>query len=482
MKTQILLACSLFFFISARAQVVESDSLALVSFYNATGGTEWLVDSNWLSDSPVSQWHGVYIDNQRVTDLYLYNNNLTGSIPDAIGDLTALRNFSFTSNALTGTIPAALGNCPELNSIDLSDNALTGNFPAEIANCQMLTEIIVYRNELSGAFPEILTGLPNLQRLELNSNNFSGAIPASLGNATKLRLLGLDRNEFSGQMPSLKNLTEMVEVHLRENELEGDIADIFNYCPNMYYLTMGDNNFTGCVSDSFFNPAKLQFLDFQQNNFTCLGDFSAFADTGVLKRLTLSYNQIPFEDIEPNRFTFTFNYSPQEPLLTADTLVMEAGDSTEIQSGSLGLYTQYTWFRNGEEIPGANDPTLWVKAFDETKAGVYHCVMTNDSLPLLTLERNPVTLVPDGTSSIQNPETIQLDLRPNPVSDFLYLPSGYSSGQLYIYDQTGRAFERGISINGDRIDVTSLSPGMYTLLIQTEDAMATGQFLKIAGR
>ncbi len=482
MKTPFLLTFSVLLSLSVRAQVIESDSLALVSFYNATGGSEWLVDSNWLSDAPVSQWHGVYIDNQRVTDLYLYNNNLTGSIPDAIGELTALRNFSFTSNALTGPIPAALGNCADLNAIDLSDNALTGNFPAEIANCQMLTEIIVYRNELSGAFPEILLGLPNLQRLELNSNNFSGAIPASIGNATKLRLLGLDRNEFSGQMPSLKNLTEMVEVHLRENELEGDIADIFNYCPNMYYLTLGDNHFTGCVSDSFFNPDKLQFLDFQQNNFTCLGDFSAFADTGVLQRLTLSYNQIPFEDIEPNRFTFTFNYSPQEPLLTADTLVMEAGDSTEIQSGSLGLYTHYTWYRNGEEIPGEGDATLWVKAFDESKAGVYHCIMTNDSLPLLTLERNPVTLMLDGTSSIRNQETIHLDLRPNPVSDMLYLPAGYASGQLFIYDQTGRAFEKGISIHGDRIDVTSLPPGVYTLVLQTEEGIATGQFLKITDR
>ena len=40
----------------------ETDREALIALYNATGGPNWSNNTNWLSDAPLDQWHGVTTD------------------------------------------------------------------------------------------------------------------------------------------------------------------------------------------------------------------------------------------------------------------------------------------------------------------------------------------------------------------------------------------------------------------------------------
>ena len=57
--------------------LVAADRDALVAFYNATGGANWTDNTNWLSDKPVGEWHGVTTGaGGRVTSLSLGNNGL----------------------------------------------------------------------------------------------------------------------------------------------------------------------------------------------------------------------------------------------------------------------------------------------------------------------------------------------------------------------------------------------------------------------
>lgn len=56
---------------------------ALTAFYFATGGPDWLDDTNWLRDAPLETWHGVEAtpDGLDVQGLSLFNNRLSGPIP-----------------------------------------------------------------------------------------------------------------------------------------------------------------------------------------------------------------------------------------------------------------------------------------------------------------------------------------------------------------------------------------------------------------
>lgn len=71
-----------------------------------------LAKLNWNHDTPISLWQGVIADRApaRVTGLYLYGRELTGKIPEQIGDLSGLEYLWLHDNQLTGSIPAELGN------------------------------------------------------------------------------------------------------------------------------------------------------------------------------------------------------------------------------------------------------------------------------------------------------------------------------------------------------------------------------------
>ena len=71
------------------------EQAALEALYNGTGGPSWDASSGWTqADVPHCQWLGVGCINVNetihVTTLLLSGNNLTGSIPAALGNLSQL--------------------------------------------------------------------------------------------------------------------------------------------------------------------------------------------------------------------------------------------------------------------------------------------------------------------------------------------------------------------------------------------------------
>ena len=87
----------------------ETDRAALVALYNATGGPNWNDNNNWLSDVPISEWHGVTTDdNGRVIELNLWSNQLSGEIPPELGNLANLQQLLIHENRLSGCVPISL--------------------------------------------------------------------------------------------------------------------------------------------------------------------------------------------------------------------------------------------------------------------------------------------------------------------------------------------------------------------------------------
>ena len=72
-------------------------------------------NTNWGSDQPLNQWHGVTTnDDGRVTRLDLSENNLSGPIPAQLGDLNLLVELSLHRNEITGQIPSWLADLDNL--------------------------------------------------------------------------------------------------------------------------------------------------------------------------------------------------------------------------------------------------------------------------------------------------------------------------------------------------------------------------------
>ena len=96
----------------AEITVVNPDRAALVAFYGATNGPNWLNSDNWLTDAPLGDWFGVETDSSgRVVGLAMthwddrseqwISNNVSGPIPPELGDLANLEYLEFFANRLT---------------------------------------------------------------------------------------------------------------------------------------------------------------------------------------------------------------------------------------------------------------------------------------------------------------------------------------------------------------------------------------------
>ncbi len=273
---------------------IHFDSLALVALYNSTDGPNWTNNSGWLDPETVlADWYGVTVNDGRVTQIYLGDNNLSGTIPESIGELDALTYLNLRSNKinesipanignlvnltqlnlrrneLTGSIPQEIGNLVKLSYLSLNDNLLSGQIPAGIGNLINLSSLLLNNNQLSGSIPGDIGNLDTLTSLSLSGNQLSGQIPATIGRLTDLQFLSLDFNQLSDTITSeIGNLTELIQLRLERNQLSGSIPASVSNLTKMTYLLLGSNQLTGNIPPGIGNDTSLTILDLSNNQLT----------------------------------------------------------------------------------------------------------------------------------------------------------------------------------------------------------------------
>ena len=139
-----------------QSDLPSPDRDALVALYNATGGENWIVKHNWLSDRPLGEWFGVATLGGRVTLVDLTLNGLKGEIPPELGNLSRLMTLRLGHNQLTGGIPAELARLSWLAGLDLQENQLTGEIPTVFDDPPYLGMMNLAGNQLTGC--EALNG------------------------------------------------------------------------------------------------------------------------------------------------------------------------------------------------------------------------------------------------------------------------------------------------------------------------------------
>ena len=107
---------------------------ALVDFYTSTGGPQWTNNSQWLQYqweqySDPCEWNGLYCGDGHVKMIFLYSNNLNGTLPASIGDLAKLEILDLYDNELSGTLPPSLGKLTQLKRLWLEGEGLSGKLP-----------------------------------------------------------------------------------------------------------------------------------------------------------------------------------------------------------------------------------------------------------------------------------------------------------------------------------------------------------------
>ena len=228
-----------------------SDREALVAIYNATGGPNWARHENWLSDRPISEWHGVTTNSGgRVLGLDLSSNDLTGAFPIVLGQLSFLEELLFDQNRLTGTLPSELGQLGYLRIIRLSNNRLVGAIPPEVGKLTNLRTLSVDGNDLD-AIPSELGQLSNLQWLDLSDNDFA-VLPPEIGQLGKLQVLLLYRNGLTALPPEIGQLTNLRDLRLTSNvNLQGMLPESLLNIRNLNRLSFLETGICAPINEEF---------------------------------------------------------------------------------------------------------------------------------------------------------------------------------------------------------------------------------------
>jgi hypothetical protein len=368
MKTKITIIISLLMlnYNTATAQVLEQDSLALVAFYNSTGGTNWYNNTGWLT-GPVNTWYGVTVEANRVIELIINSNNLTGTLPNELGQLTALQSLGMSNNPeLTGEIPVNLFQITTLEWFG-------------IGNCSLLKSIELWENNFIGTIPYEIGNLDSLLFLDLHDNQLTGPIPPELGNCTNLWELRLNNNELTGELPAeLASINSLNTFDISFNDLSGPVPDEFSYQISYWFFYVNNNNFDYLPS---------------------------FNNWYLLSGLMVENNKLTFEHLESHAQAgyMWFYYSPQDSMGVKIDTTLTPGSNFYIYSGTGGEFTEYFWYRNGELILQSTEAdTLFLEDISYADTGVYYCDATNSLVNGLSLRRNNVFIGIDTGASINN--------------------------------------------------------------------------------
>ncbi|XP_061980426.1 cuscuta receptor 1-like isoform X2 [Populus nigra] len=272
---------------------------------------------------------------KNLKQLDLFRNNLGGSLPDCLGNLSSLQLLDVSENQFTGNIASGpLTNLISLEFLSLSNNLF--EVPISIKpflnhsslkffsseNNRLVTEPAAFDNLIpkfqlvffrlssrptSEAFnvdiPDFLYYQYDLITLDLSHNNITGMFPSwLLKNNTRLEQLYLSDNSFVGTLQLQDHpYLNLAELDISNNNMNGQISkDICLIFQNLWTLRMAKNGFTGCIPSCLGNISSLSFLDLSNNQLSTV-QLEQLTTIWVLK---LSNNnlggQIP---------TSVFNYS-----------------------------------------------------------------------------------------------------------------------------------------------------------------------------
>lgn len=277
---------------------------ALVALYQATGGASWADNANWLSTNSPCEWSGVSCTDGHVTELYLSYRALTGSLPAALADLTALRVLDLHNNQLAGPIPPELAHLEHLSSLDLSRNQLSGSLPPELAQLSALELMLLNHNQLSGELPAAWGAFQSLRHLDLTHNAFTGTLPAEWGQLQSLESLRLGYNQLEGTIPAaIGELGLLTELDVQYNALSGAVPAPLLALP---YRALWGNQLDGTLRCEGAPPMPIEV---QGIRFICVSSLAASVWPEVLPAIP-SNESAPFWEARPEHLRFTLAGAP----------------------------------------------------------------------------------------------------------------------------------------------------------------------------
>jgi Leucine-rich repeat (LRR) protein len=334
---------------------------------SSTNNYQWIKDENLLStqtDSTISY---------EVTDTGTYYCKITN---DNFPDLT-LQSIAIGKNMKNGVVrddyDALVSIYTHTNGENWNnkDNWLT---PEHVSNWHGVT--------VKGS---------RVVRLILSTNNLSGTIPTELAQLDSLNTLSIwDNKGITGSIPSeLSKLKKLEYLRISNEKLTGTVPCELASLPRLKYLYLFENKLTGCIPSEFGDMTNMTTLYICYNQFEDLPDLSGLTN---LRTCIIHDNKFNFMDLEEAKIDWSslnnWAYWPQAKLPMPDTSLVK--DQLTLEVIDHANDNNFFWYKDGSLIDSSSTPQITITVGPE---GYYHCKITNDNYPHLTLETDSIKII-----------------------------------------------------------------------------------------
>jgi Leucine rich repeat N-terminal domain len=270
---------------SSSHAIPAAERAVLLNLYNGTQGASWTNKTGWDTASGIEcNWFGVTCSSGdlNVIAISLPNNNLVGTLPATLKNLTLLQSFTVNDNKLGGSIPSLTG-MTALDTFLVYGNQLSGPLPS-LNGLSALRVFNANGNALTGSLPAY-TGLSNLQIFFVGGNNLSGSLP-SLSGYPALQRFAADNNALTGNIPNLSGLSALQDLYLDNNQLTGNVPALPN---TIRSFSAARNQLTGSLP-SLSSLTSLEEFEVTANQL--IGSLSSLTNLAQLRRFRVDGNQL----------------------------------------------------------------------------------------------------------------------------------------------------------------------------------------------
>ncbi|KAH9659744.1 Receptor-like protein 13 [Citrus sinensis] len=191
-------------------------------------------------------------------------NQLTENISPGLCELVLLRELHIDNNDLRGSLPLCLANLTSLRVLDVSYNQLTENISPGLCELVLLRELHIDNNYLRGSLPLCLANLTSLRVLDVSYNQLTENISPGLCELVLLRELSIHNNDLRGSLPlCLANLTSLRVLDVSYNQLTENISSSLMHLISIEKLILSNNHFfqIPISLEPLFNLSKLKTFD-----------------------------------------------------------------------------------------------------------------------------------------------------------------------------------------------------------------------------
>ncbi|KAL4201542.1 hypothetical protein AMTRI_Chr02g216670 [Amborella trichopoda] len=243
------------------------------SLQNCVSMATSLVEMTYLKFRKLEFYVSRTTDFQNLRWFHVYDNCVTGLIPNSVEEMVNLSGLVHSRNKLLGPIPATF--LIDRHFLNLSHNALSGEIPLSLRSFSKFKVIDLSENKLSGSIPSWIRKRIKALR----------TIPQGISHIYSLQVLDLAFNNLSGTIPTiLNNLTVMIRSKTPEDyRVDLDIS-------------------TGGIEERYFFPigiftrfkrwgGSLQYLDLS-NNMLSSKIPRGMPPISFLSLLNLSFNNL----------------------------------------------------------------------------------------------------------------------------------------------------------------------------------------------